>query len=75
MKQKKQKKVKFDLQTGDKPTLNGEALEKKFTKDNMIVAVRVRPLNNRELQVSNLELIKSSKQRDSNCSRSYRYPK
>lgn len=59
---KKGKKVKFNLE-GNKS--DGEVLssknrrdskiEKKFKKENMVVAVRVRPLNNREIEFSNLE--------------------
>jgi kinesin family protein 18/19 len=51
---KNQKKVKFNIDENSDSSNN----DKKFSKENMVVAVRVRPLNNRELEYSNLETLK-----------------
>lgn len=42
----------------DRSNSNIKSIEKKFNKNNMIVAVRVRPLNNKELEFSSMETIK-----------------
>jgi kinesin family protein 18/19 len=50
---KKTKKVQFNLEQK-----SGRDSEIKFAKENMIVAVRIRPLNNRELEYSSIETVK-----------------
>ncbi len=46
---KKPRKVKFTLDDNE---------SKRFNKENMVVVVRVRPLNNKEIEFSNIETIK-----------------
>jgi kinesin family protein 18/19 len=66
MKKNKNKKVKFNIENeikGDKNQSTNPHPEKNLpkipsNKENMIVAVRVRPLNHREVEFSNIETVK-----------------
>jgi kinesin family member 18/19 len=59
---KKEKKVKFAPANSNSGNTTVEKRSKssdsKFSKENIVVAVRVRPLNNRELEFSNIETLK-----------------
>jgi kinesin family member 18/19 len=59
---KKEKKVKFAPANSSPNYTTVEKRSKspdsKFSKENIVVAVRVRPLNNRELEFSNIETLK-----------------
>jgi kinesin family protein 18/19 len=59
---KKEKKVKFSPSTPSSVTNSDvkkpKSSDPKFSKENIVVAIRVRPLNNRELEFSNIETVK-----------------
>jgi kinesin family protein 18/19 len=55
---KKEKKVKFNIESNEATTFDQKSNELKFNKDNMVVAIRVRPLNAREIEFSNIETVK-----------------
>lgn len=61
---KNNKKVKFSLANSNPGNTPIESRSKSpnsnFNKENIVVAVRVRPLNNRELEFSNIETLKTT---------------